>query len=234
MGMAKTKSRARRKKRGRSARGWRIALAVIVPIMLIVALGRFINPPTDFYIASETRRLGAVSQRWTPLRDISPVMARSVVAAEDANFCLHWGFDLKAIRAAIKDGAQRGASTIDQQVVRNVFLWQGRNWPRKALEALLTPALELTWSKQRILEVYLNMAEFGDGTFGVTAAAARYFQVEPDKITADQAALLASVLPDPKHRDPAKPTRWMRQRAAEIRSGAATIEADGRAACFEH
>lgn len=214
--------------------GWRIAMAIFVPILLIVGLVRFINPPTDFYMAAEQRRLGEVSHRWTPLRDISPVMARSVVAAEDANFCLHWGFDVSAIRAAIKDGARRGASTIDQQVVRNVFLWQGRNWPRKALEALLTPIAELTWSKRRMLELYLNMAEFGDGTFGVTAAAARYFRKEPDKLTAEQAALLASVLPDPKARNPAKPTRWMNQRAAEIRSGAATIEADGRAACFEH
>ena len=230
--MAATKSRKKRARRGAS--GWRIALAILVPVFVIVALARVIHPPTDFYMAAEQRRLGEITHRWTPLHDISPVMARSVVAAEDANFCLHWGFDVNAIRAAIKDGSRRGASTIDQQVVRNVFLWQGRNWPRKALEALLTPILEITWSKRRILETYLNMAEFGNGIFGVTAAAAHYFREEPDKITPEQAALLASVLPDPKHRDPAKPTRWMRKRAAEIESGAATIEADGRAACFEH
>ncbi|WP_102225962.1 monofunctional biosynthetic peptidoglycan transglycosylase [Acidimangrovimonas sediminis] len=215
-------------------RGWRVAMAVLIPIVVIVGLVRFINPPTDFYMASETRRLGSVMHRWTPMSKISPAMARAVVASEDANFCLHWGFDVKAIRAAIKDGANRGASTIDQQVVRNVFLWQGRSWPRKALEAALTPVVEVTWSKRRILEAYLNMAEFGDGVFGVTAAAATYFHVEPDKITPQQAALMASALPDPKERNPARPTNWMRGRAAEIRSGAATIEADGRAACFEH
>lgn len=229
---AKTKSKPGKRKTGSG--GWRVALSILLPVMVIVALVRVIDPPTDFYMAAEARRLGNVTQRWAPLKDISPVMARAVVASEDANFCLHWGFDVSAIRAAIKDGAQRGASTIDQQVVRNVFLWQGRSWPRKALEAALTPIMELTWSKKRILEVYLNMAEFGKGTFGVTAAAARYFHVEPDQITPEQAALLAATLPDPKRRDPAKPSRWMTKRAYEIRDGAATIEADGRSRCFEH
>lgn len=232
--MAQTKSKKKKATRRRGQRGWSILLAILLPVLVIVGLVRIINPPTDFYIAAETRRLGKVTQRWVPLNDIAPVMARSVVASEDANFCLHWGFDVAAIRAAIADGGNRGASTIDQQVVRNVFLWQGRSWPRKALEALLTPVMELTWSKRRILEIYLNMAEFGEGTFGVTAAAARYFHVEPSKITPEQAALMASALPDPKGRDPAKPSRWMIKRAAEIRSGAATIEADGRARCFEH
>lgn len=234
--MAQTRSSTKKKAAARRSRqrGWRIVLALVLPVFVIVGLLRVINPPTDFYMAAETRRLGKITQRWAPLTDISPVMARSVVASEDANFCLHWGFDLTAIRAAIADGGNRGASTIDQQVVRNVFLWQGRSWPRKALEALLTPVMELTWPKRRILEVYLNMAEFGEGTFGITAAAARYFHVEPNKISPEQAALLAAALPDPKRRDPAKSSRWMVKRAAEIRSGAATIEADGRARCFEH
>ena len=103
------------------------------------------------------------------------MMARSVVAAEDANYCLHWGFDMGAIREALEDGAARGASTISQQTVKNTFLWQGRSWFRKALEALLTPVVELVWTKRRLLEVYLNVIEFDEGVFGVEAAAQSYF-----------------------------------------------------------
>lgn len=210
------------------------ALAVVAGIFVaLIVLFRFVNPPTTPYIFSESLRLGHVERRWTPLKDFSPVMARSVVAAEDANFCEHWGFDIAAIRAAAEAGAERGGSTIDQQVVKNVFLWQGHSWPRKALEALLTPVMEIFWSKRRILEVYLNVAETGDGAFGFTAGAARAFRVEPGKITPEQAALLAAVLPDPKGRDAAHPTAYLRKRAREIADGAATIEADGRARCFE-
>ncbi|MFC2966938.1 monofunctional biosynthetic peptidoglycan transglycosylase [Acidimangrovimonas pyrenivorans] len=240
MARAKTGSKTARKGKaktrapqGRRRWIWRGVLAVVLPVVALVALVSVVNPPTTFYIASEARRLGKVERQWTDMNRISPVMARSVVAAEDANFCLHWGFDMAAIRKAIDSGARRGASTITQQVVKNVFLWQGRSWPRKALEALLTPVVELTWSKRRILEVYLNVAEFGEGTFGVAAGAAKSFQEEPNAITPEQAALLASVLPDPKYRDAAHPDAWLRRRAADIRDGAATIEADGRARCFE-
>jgi monofunctional biosynthetic peptidoglycan transglycosylase len=155
------------------------------------------------------------------------------VAAEDADFCLHWGFDLDAIKAAIDSGAARGGSTISQQVVKNVFLWQGRSWIRKALETAITPMVEATWSKRRIVEVYLNVAETGEGVFGVEAAARRAFGVTPDKINAQQAAQIAAVLPSPKTRSVKQPSSQMRSRAAAIRDGAATIKADGRAACFE-
>jgi monofunctional glycosyltransferase len=160
-------------------------------------------------------------------------MARSAVAAEDANFCLHWGFDMAAIRQAIDAGGNRGASTISQQVVKNVFLWQGRSWLRKAMEALLTPVVELVWTKQRVLEVYMNVAEFDEGVFGVQAAAQHYFGVDARDLTATQAARLAAVLPDPKGRDAANPGPVVRRRAGQIISGAETIAADGRAACFE-
>ena len=160
-------------------------------------------------------------------------MARSVVAAEDANFCDHWGFDMKAIRAAIDEGAGRGASTLSQQVTKNVFLWQGRSWPRKALEGLMTPVVELVWTKRRILEVYLNVAETGPGLFGVNAAARHYFGVSAAELSPDQAARIAAILPDPKGRNPARSGGYIRHRAAQIRQGAETILADGRAACFE-
>ncbi|MBL4916563.1 monofunctional biosynthetic peptidoglycan transglycosylase [Szabonella alba] len=206
-----------------------LALAVLALVLLFAV----VNPPTNIYMMQESRRLGGVTQDWVDWDDIAPVMARSVVAAEDANFCLHWGFDMGAIRQAIDAGGNRGASTLSQQVVKNVFLWHGRNYTRKAAEALLTPVVETVWSKRRILEVYLNVAEFGEGIFGIKAAAARHFQVEPSDLTPVQAARLAAILPDPKGRDPARPGDFLRRRSASIVDGAETIRADGRAACFE-
>ncbi len=191
------------------------------------------NPPTTHTIWSEQQRLGSVDRAWADAEEIAPVMLRSAVAAEDANFCEHWGFDMNAIRAAIAEGGARGGSTISQQVVKNVYLWQGRSYTRKALEAAITPVVEAVWSKRRILEVYLNVAEFGEGVFGVEAAARHYFGVGPDRLSARQAALLASVLPSPKTRNAARPTKFLDRRARSIASGAATIDADGRAACFQ-
>ena len=208
--------------------------AVLALIVLgLIGLGAVINPPTTPYMFSESRRLGGVAQEWVALADVTPVMARAVVAAEDANFCTHWGFDLTAIREAIEDGGTRGASTLSQQTVKNVYLWHGRNYTRKALEALLTPVLEAVWSKERIVEVYLNVAEFDEGVFGVKAAARHYFGVTPDGLSNVQAARLAAILPDPKGRSASKPSAFVRKRASAILSGAATIGKDGRSACFE-
>ena len=117
--------------------------------------------------------------------------------------------------------------------MKNVFLWQGRSWIRKALEAAITPAVEAVWSKRRIVEVYLNVAEMGEGVFGVGAAAQEYFGVTPDKLSPQQAARIAAVLPAPRSRSAANPSAGVRRRAASIADGAATIRADGRAACFE-
>ncbi len=181
----------------------------------------------------EARRLGQIAHDWTPMAGIAPVMARSAVAAEDADFCNHWGFDMRAIRQVLERGGARGASTISQQTVKNVYLWQGRSWLRKALEALMTPVVEAVWSKQRIIEVYLNIAEFDEGIFGVGAASRHYFGVNASELTAQQAARLAAVLPDPKDRSASKPSSWLRKHAAGIMDGAATIRRDGRAACFE-
>ena len=171
---------------------------------------------------------------WVDFDEISPIMAQSVVAAEDANFCLHWGFDMAAIRTAIDDGGNRGASTLTQQTVKNIFLWPARSWSRKALEALLTPVVEIMWSKQRILEIYLNIAEFDIGVFGVEAAAQHYFGVQPKNLSPVQAAHLAAVLPSPKTRSASNPTSFVRARATAIADGAATIVKDGRSACFEN
>ncbi len=209
------------------------AAVVALVLLLAVALYAVVNPPTTPYILSESRRIGGVARDWVPMERIAPVMARSAVAAEDANFCLHWGFDMAAIRAALEEGGARGASTISQQTVKNVYLWHGRSWPRKALEALITPMMEAVWSKRRVLEVYLNVAEFDEGVFGVEAAARHYFGVPAADLSPVQAARLAAVLPNPKARSASRPSAALQRRARRIADGAATILADGRAACFE-
>ncbi|MEL7091331.1 MAG: monofunctional biosynthetic peptidoglycan transglycosylase [Pseudomonadota bacterium] len=235
--MAKgAKSRAKARKspaRWLAWQGVRLVSAAFLLCVVMVLLWSVINPPTTYYMWQEGRRLGGVDQQWVPLEEIAPVMARSAVAAEDANFCLHWGLDVQAIRSAIEAGGTRGASTISQQVVKNVYLWHGRSWVRKVLEAGITPIVEALWSKRRILEVYLNIAEFDEGVFGVEAAARHYFGVGPEALSPVQAARLAAVLPNPKGRSASRPTNALRKRAASIRDGAATIRADGRAACFE-
>jgi len=129
--------------------------------------------------------------------------------------------------------ASTGASTLSQQVVKNTYLWHGRNWSRKALEALITPLVELFWSKRRILEVYLNVAEFDEGIFGIEAASQHYFGIPPSKLTAVQAARLAAILPAPQSRSASRPSGYVRKRAAQILDGAETIRRDGRADCFE-
>ena len=211
----------------------RAVLVVVAVFLALVLLYSIVNPPVTHTIWSEWRRLGKVDRDWVPIEEISPIMARSVVAAEDANFCLHWGFDVEAIRDALEDGGSRGASTITQQVVKNVFLWQGRSWVRKALETSMTPVVEIVWSKQRILEVYLNVAETGSGVFGVEAAARKYYGVSAAKLSPVQAARLAAILPSPRNRSVTDPSVRTRRRAASILDGAATIRADGRADCFE-
>ncbi|MCK0151466.1 monofunctional biosynthetic peptidoglycan transglycosylase [Marivita sp. S6314] len=215
---------------------WSVRTVLVLGLLavLLVGLFGFVNPPTTHTMWSEGRRLDApVDQVWVPVEGIAPVMMRSAVAAEDANFCLHWGFDVEAIQAAIEAGGARGASTISQQVAKNVFLWQGRSWVRKAMEAGLTPIMEGLWTKQRILEVYLNIAEFDEGVFGVQAAARHYFGVDARDLSATQAARLAAVLPSPKTRSASRPSNFVQRRAASIRAGAETINADGRADCFQ-
>ena len=210
----------------------RAAMVLFVLAILITSLFSIVNPPTSITMMSERGRLGTLDHDWVPMEQIAPVMARSAVAAEDSNFCQHWGLDVRAIEAALESGATRGGSTISQQVVKNVFLWQGRSWLRKTLEALWTPMAEIIWSKHRILELYLNVAEFDKGVFGVQAAAQNYFGVDAADLSAVQAARLASVLPSPKKFDAANPTSYIRKRSASIMDGAATIAADGRAGCF--
>ncbi len=247
--MAKKQAKKPGKRKEAAKLGWRARLAAwlgrvlrlvrrvlfwgVVAVLAWVLAYRWIDPPTTPYILQESQRLGGAQRVWVDMEAIAPVMARAAVAAEDANYCLHWGFDVDAIRDAIEEGANRGASTISQQVVKNAFLWQGRSWLRKAMEATLTPVMEAFWPKRRILEIYLNVAEMGEGIFGVQAAARHYFGVDAADLSARQAAALASILPAPKLRDPNALTPALRRKAARVVDGAATIRADGRAACFE-
>ena len=234
----KTKRSKQKKQRFRPGRWllkWSLrGLALVILLAFgLTCLWAVANPPTTFYMLQESRRLGGVDQAWVDIDDVAPIMARAVVAAEDANFCLHWGLDVDAIRQAIDEGRGRGASTISQQVVKNVYLWHGRSYLRKVLEAGMTPLVEAVWSKRRILEVYLNVAEFDDGVFGVREAAWHYFDVGPGALTGRQAARLAAILPSPKTRSASQPSDFVRKRAVQILAGAATIAADGRSKCFE-
>ena len=213
--------------------GFRAIAVVAIVLVVLIAAYSVLNPPTTIFIQQEAKRLENVRREWRDIEDISPHMARAIVAAEDANFCNHWGFDMAAIRSALEEGAGRGASTISQQTVKNVFLWHGRNYTRKALEAAITPVMELFWSKQRILEVYMNVAEFDEGVFGVAAAAPWYFGVDAKDLTLQQASALAAVLPNPKARSAKRPSAFLQRRARQIASGAETIRRDGRADCFE-
>lgn len=210
--------------------GWArwIGLRLLALMFVLVFLFSFVNPPTTWTIVAGQAEYPGKDREWTDIDGIAPDMVRAVVAAEDANFCAHWGFDMSEIRKVIASGSSRGASTITQQTAKNVFLWQGRSWPRKVLETVYTPMLEALWSKRRIAEVYLNVAEFGRGVFGVHAAAAYYYKTTPDRLTTGQAAALASILPAPRERNPQ--TGSARTRA--IVSGIRTIQADGRDACL--
>lgn len=203
-------------------------LRVFLLMAVLVAIYGLVNPPTTWTIVAESRSHPIKPRDWADIGEIAPVMRRSVVAAEDANFCRHWGFDMTEIRKVVASGSSRGASTISQQTAKNVFLWQNRSWARKLLETAFTPLIEALWSKQRILEVYLNIAEFGPGIFGVGAAAREYYGTTPDKLTPVQAARLAAILPAPKSRNPHQASR----RSRSIADGAATIARDGRADCL--
>lgn len=158
---------------------------------------------------------------WVSMDDISPWMGLAVIAAEDQKFPEHWGFDVSAIEKALAHNERnenriRGASTLSQQTAKNLFLWDGRSWVRKGLEAGLTLGMETVWSKKRILTVYLNVAEFGDGIFGVEAAAQRYFHKPASRLSPSEAALLAAVLPNPLRFKASAPSGYVRSRQAWI------------------
>jgi monofunctional biosynthetic peptidoglycan transglycosylase len=201
-----------------------VSVAILVSVSVVWVL-RWYPPPTTTFILRTQYFSGSgdpgIEHRWAPWGRIAPHMALAVIAAEDQKFPLHWGFDFQQIRNAVQENKQRtharGASTITQQVAKNLFLWPGRSYLRKGLEAYFTVVLELLWSKQRILEVYLNIAEFAPGVFGVAAASARYLGKSATDVNAKDAALLAAVLPNPRRLKFSQPSPYLRGRAQWIR-----------------
>jgi len=217
-------TRARRKPRPRKVR---IAFAIVFALFLItwlpVLVMRWVNPATTAYMLETASGLPSgkqLQQTWVPYRRMSPAMRLAVVASEDQTFPSNHGFDVGAIRKAIKHNEQggtiHGASTITQQVAKNLFLWPARSYFRKGVGAWFTILIDGTWPKRRVLEMYLNIAQFGPRTFGVEAAARHYFGKHASQLTRPEAALLAAALPDPDHLDPAHPSDYMRQRQAWI------------------
>lgn len=197
---------------------WLAAAWVGVSALLVLPL-RWLDPPISSFMIQASLSGEVVRYRWADWRDISSSMPIAAVAAEDQRFPQHAGFDFRAIESAILEepGEPRGASTISQQVAKNLWLWPGRSWIRKGLEAWFTVWIETLWPKRRILEIYLNIAEFGPGVFGVDAAARRYFGKPAADLSQQEASLLAAVLPAPKRMSPTRPSRYVHQRARWIR-----------------
>lgn len=214
---------------------WAAGKIALVPLGLALAavlVFAFANPRINYYIVSEHLRLGGSRFSWVPIEEVPPRAPLALVAAEDARFCEHHGFDFEEIGRVLAEGERRGASTISQQVAKNVFLWPGRSWARKGLEAGFTVLIELVWTKRRIIEVYMNVAEFDEGVFGIQAAARHYFGVEASGLSPMQASLLAAVLPDPKGRSASRPSAWVRARAGRILDGLETLIKEDRAGCL--
>ena len=238
--MARSSRRSRRPRRkGRWRRRLRKACVALVlavlglPPLTLLAL-RIVPPPTTAFMLRyqlDEARQAPLDSRWVDWEHIAPAAALAVIAAEDQKFLDHPGFDFDALRDAVetawRGGPLRGASTISQQVSKNLFLWPGRSLVRKALEAGITTELELLWSKRRILEVYLNVAEFGEGIFGVGAASERFFGKRPGALTEAEAALLAAVLPNPAVLRVDEPSAYVRGRQSWIRSQMASLRAAG-------
>ena len=196
-----------------------VVLFVLLTWLPVLVL-RFVPPPTSAFMLQRAVPCRGYHYRWVPWKRISHHVPIAFVAAEDQHFPDHHGFDVEAIRkvmdAAGDRGPRRGASTISQQVAKNLFLWRGHSWTRKALEAWWTVLLETTWPKRRILEVYVNVAQLGTCTFGVGAAARQYFDKEPRALGPSEAALLAAVLPAPDRFRVARPSGYVRRREAWI------------------
>ena len=199
---------------------WKTAVIVVLVTVAIVLLLRWIPPPLSAFMLQQRLSGIAVDHRWVPMDRISPHAALAVIASEDQNFFDHWGVDLKAIADAIEDNRTRkrprGASTISQQVVKNLFLWPGRSYVRKGMEVYFTLLMEMLWSKQRILEVYLNVAEMGKGVFGVEAASQRFFHKPAGRLNRRESATLAAVLPGPKRMLADRPSDYVIRRTWQI------------------
>ncbi len=209
-------------------RGWSVARRILIAVFLLtlvpVALFRFVPPPiTPLMLIRYVADGSPVRKTWVPLSRISPALVRAVVASEDEKFCVHHGFDWLQMREAwhqfvVGHRRPRGASTISMQTAKNVFLWPGRSLLRKGIEAYFTVLIEALWGKPRIMEIYLNVIEWGRGVYGAEAASRAYFGHGAAKLSAREAAVLAAVLPNPRALSAAAPSEYVESRAALIRA----------------
>ena len=211
----------------------KILLGFVALSVVMTAIYRFVPPPVTWTMLLDPN---GITKDWTSLGEIDPDMARAAIAGEDGKFCRHHGFDVDAIaKAAIHNasgGRIRGGSTISQQTAKNVFLWQGGGFVRKGLEAWFTLLIEAIWGKRRIMEVYLNVAETGIGTYGVQAGAIRYFHHGAGKLTRAEAARIAAVLPLPKRRAAVAPSGFTRRYGNSIARRIGIVQRDGLDSCL--
>ncbi|MBI1340398.1 monofunctional biosynthetic peptidoglycan transglycosylase [bacterium] len=211
-----------------------VLLFIIASVVLVIAY-RWINPPPTWNMAGAALSGVDVRREWTSIENISPQLVRAVISAEDSRFCEHDGFDMEEIRRAIAEqddrGYLRGASTISQQTAKNAFLFNGGGLVRKGFEAWFTLLIEQMWPKKRIMEIYLNVAEWGDGIYGAEAAARLRFEVKSSDLSRRQAALLAAVLPSPNKWRVDPPGRYVSRRAGQIEARMGIVRRDGLADC---
>jgi monofunctional biosynthetic peptidoglycan transglycosylase len=215
---------------------FKLLLASLLLSVAMAALYRYVPVPITWTMIGDILAGHGATKNWLALEEIDTDMPRAAIAAEDARFCSHNGFDVRAIAAAAarnaKGGRIRGGSTISQQTAKNVFLWQGGGYARKALEAYFTLLIEAMWSKRRIMEVYLNVAETGIGTYGVDAGARRYFRHGATRMTEREAAQIAAVLPLPKKRAGIAPTGYTRRYGRSIDRRIDVVRGDGLDGCL--
>ncbi len=214
----------------------RVAIGFILISVVWVALYRFIPPPITITMAGDLVAGRGATRDWMSLSDMDPDMARAAIAGEDGKFCSHDGFDRDAIENAFRRNLQggriRGGSTISQQTAKNAFLWQGGGYVRKALEAWFTLLIENIWGKRRIMEVYLNIAETGIGTYGANAGAKRYFGHDASELTPLEAARIAAVLPLPKKRAAIDPAGFTRAHGNRLSRQVGIVRRDRLDACL--
>ncbi|MGQ2992093.1 MAG: monofunctional biosynthetic peptidoglycan transglycosylase [Brevundimonas sp.] len=213
---------------------WLLLIVVLIPPVGVL-IHAVVPPPVTILMLQRAAAGEGLDYRWRGLNDMSPNLVYAAIASEDARFCSHRGFDMEAIQKALdhnEDGGKlRGGSTISQQTAKNVFLWPGRSWIRKGLEAGYTVLIETVWSKRRIMEVYLNVAEMGPGIYGAEAGARHWFGVSASDLTPQQAARLVAILPSPRRYKAAPPGPYVRRRAARVQANARVVRNQGLAAC---
>jgi monofunctional biosynthetic peptidoglycan transglycosylase len=222
-------------------RGLRRLVVIVVLIALVappasVLVYRFVPPPITILMIERLFQGHGMDYRWRPISRISPALRQAVVASEDQRFCEHHGFDIQAMEKAMQANERRpdklrGGSTISQQTAKNVFLWPGRSYVRKGIEAWYTVLIEAIWGKRRIMEMYLNVVEFGPGVYGAEAAAERFFHEDASELTPAQAARLAAVLPKPLAWKAAAPGPYIAKRSRRIGGAMGAVRNDGLAAC---